>query len=133
VVGGEDPLLSAREDEHVVRVDGAVRGGDRLPQRRRSGRLGVAAPELEQAVERLRLELQKFAHRSRLAVAARQHVLGGELVAKGEALDLERRDLHLANLRRRTALRTDNRFLIFSGECVKIAAAPRLFTRRNPC
>src|SRR5262249_7885139 len=103
VVEQEDALLGARGDDHVLGRYPGVDRGDRLAQLERPLGLRVAAPGGVEALLRVGLELEQLADRARLAVAAGQHVAGGELVARVEPLDPERLELHqLAGMMRRS-------------------------------
>lgn len=87
---GEDRLLGTGVDQHVARPHRLVDPRDRLPQLRIAGALGVPQPEPRQPpLPPFHLERQQLGHRPRLAVARREQVPGGELVAGEVALEVE--------------------------------------------
>jgi hypothetical protein len=98
VVEGEDGLLGGVQHLDVVRADPLVQGRDRLAQPGCARGLGVAAPVLQQALLGAGLQGEEVADGPRLAVAAGEHVPGGELVARVVPLDLERTELHALSL-----------------------------------
>src|SRR5262249_60222268 len=94
VIDQEDALLGARGDDHLLGAGPLVQRGDRRPNTLRAGRLGVSAPARQQPLMCVRLKLKQLRDRARLAVAAGEHEPGAVLVARVEALDPERADVH---------------------------------------
>ena len=92
---GEDRLLRAREDEHVVRLEPRIQRCDLGAQQRVPGGLGVSERQLLPQRARLVVgQRQQLALRVGLDVGGAQQELGGELVLGEVALQRERADRH---------------------------------------
>ena len=94
VIQDENAFFGSSHDENVIQFDLFVDGGDGFAQPGRAGRFCVAAPMLEEAIVRARLEVQKLLDGAGLCIRAGEQVLGGELIFSEKLFDSKRFDLH---------------------------------------